>query len=394
LSYTALDQRQDDFELNYKARYLFIVPGHLDRLTGGSIYNKRLNDYLKEHGARVDVISLPDLPYFAGLILSLVISPLLALIIAGRRYDLIIEDGWVHPSLFLFNLFCRAAPGLKIAIIVHQLRWLEMPRHSASAIARRVERVALNASDLIITVSHFMRREIEGLVDNGPRIIIASPGSNRDRNTGPGENSAQDSSITRPALPSLERTPVRLLFVGNCARRKGLHHLIAALSILRDPLVKLDLVGDCAFDPAYTKELKREVARLGLRDEVTFHGQVSDERLSRFYARADVFVMPSSYEGFGIVYAEAMRAGLPVIASDTGPAAEIVSAGANALLVPPGNAHALANAIGTLAGDGELRTLYGRRSLELAHRLPTWDDTCGLILKSLSDLIRAQKSFE
>ena len=374
-------------------RVAFIVPGRFDRLTGGSVYDRRLSDYLGESGARVDVISLPDLPYFAGLISGLVISPLLALRIAGRGYDLIIEDGWAHPPLLLFNLLCRAASGLKIAIIVHQLRWLERRCRAASAVARSVERATLKASHLVITVSHFMRAEIEELIDDEPNIMIARPGSDRKRDLSPGESNPEESSTSRPTAPSLEAAPVRLLFVGNCARRKGLHHLMTALSILREPLVKLDVVGDYNFDPAYTKELEWEVARLGLRDRVIFHGQVSDERLSGFYAQADVFVMPSSYEGFGIVYAEAMRAGLPVIASDTGPASEIVSAGANALLVPPGDARALAEAISTLASDAELRAQYGRRSLELSHRLPTWDDTCGLILKSMSDLICGQKSF-
>jgi glycosyltransferase involved in cell wall biosynthesis len=358
------------------AHYLLIVPGPLNRITGGSIYDKRLHDYLKERGARVDVISLPDLPYFAALITGLVLSPLLLLRLAGRAYDLIIEDGWAHPSLVLFNLLCRFTSRHKIAIIVHQLRWLERRYRAAIAIARRVERSALKSSRLVFTVSHFMRREIENLTGDEPRVVIARPGCDGQRQT----------IVTGSVSECLERSTVRLLFVGNCARRKGLHHLIAALSTLRDPLLRLDVVGDCAFDPSYTKELQDEVARLGLRKVVAFRGRVSDEELSRFYRQADLFVMPSSYEGFGIVYAEAMRAGLPIIACHTGPAAEIVSAGENALLVPDGDILALADAIHTLAADAELRKLYGRRSVELACSLPTWEATCAQILEKLSSM--------
>jgi glycosyltransferase involved in cell wall biosynthesis len=231
-----------------------------------------------------------------------------------------------------------------------------------------------------------MRREIENLIGDEPPIIIASPGCDSQREISPRENHPRESSITGPTSEGLERGPVRLLFVGNCARRKGLHHLIRALSTLRDPLVTLDVVGDCAFDPSYTKELQDEIASLCLREAVTFHGRVSDEALRSFYARADLFVMPSSYEGFGIVYAEAMRAGLAIIACDTGPAAEIVSAGENALLVPHGDTSALADAIHALAGDAELRKLYGRRSIELARRLPTWDDTCKRVFEGISSL--------
>jgi glycosyltransferase involved in cell wall biosynthesis len=337
---------------------------------------------------------LPDLPYFAGLIAGLIISPLLALRLAARAYDLILEDGWAHPSLLIFNLLCRFRRGLKVVIIVHQLRWLERRYRATAATARLVEQSALKSSHLIFTVSNFMRRRIEDLIGNGPRIIIARPGSNQRREAGPREDSSREDLITDSAAAGLERGAVRLLFVGNCARRKGLHHLIGALSILGGPPVKLDVVGDCAFDPAYTEGLRREVARFGLQDAVKFHGRVSDETLSRFYAHADVFVMPSSYEGFGIVYAEAMRAGLPIIACASGPAAEIVSAGWNALLVQGHSAQALADAIRSLAADSELRKHFSRRSLELARRLPTWDDTCSLIVRTLADLIREQKPSE
>ena len=375
-------------------RVLLIVPGALARITGGSIYDKRLYDYLRARAVCVDVISLPDLPYFAGLIASLIISPLLMLKLAGRTYDLIIEDGWSHPPLFLFNLFCRVTPRYKIAIIVHQLRWLEIGYRVGAAIARRVEQSALKSSRLIFTVSKFMRREIENLIGDELPMIIASPGCDRQREIGPGESYSQESSVTGSTLRGPERGPVRLLFVGNCARRKGLHHLIRAFSILRDSLLTLDIVGDCAFDPAYTKELQDEVTRLLLGEAVTFHGRVSDEALKSFYAQADLFVMPSSYEGFGIVYAEAMRAGLSIIACDTGPAAEIVSAGENGLLVPHGDADKLADAIRTLAADEEMRRLYGRRSIELAHRLPTWDDTCSRVFESISNLICEKETFD
>jgi glycosyltransferase involved in cell wall biosynthesis len=372
-------------------RYLFIVPGALDRVTGGSIYDKRLYDYLKGRGARVDVISLPDLPYFAGLVSGLVIAPLLALKLARRDYDLIIEDGWAHPSLALFNLLCRVTSRHKLAVIVHQLRWLDGRCRAASIVARRVERSALKSCRLIITVSRFMSREIEDLIEHGIPIIISSPGCDHQRKTSLGGRGSQSTSIDGSDSRPPERPPVRLLFVGNCSRRKGLHTLIRALALVGDPLLKLDVVGDCLFDPAYTKQLRREVARLGLRGSVTFHGRASDESLSLFYAQADLFVMPSSYEGFGIVYAEAMRAGLPIIACDTGPAAEIVSAGENALLVPHGNIAALADAIRRLAADAELRELYGRRSVELSRRLPTWNQTCAKIFEHLSTVARARE---
>jgi glycosyltransferase involved in cell wall biosynthesis len=156
---------------------------------------------------------------------------------------------------------------------------------------------------------------------------------------------------------------------------------------LTDVRVALDVVGDCAFEPDYYRRLRRAVSEKGLDDVVSFHGRVSDDILKQFYCDAQIFVLPSSYEGFGIVYAEAMRAGLPVIASSHGPTREIVTENENALLSPPDDVRALAEMIRKLAIDPHMRERFGRRSRELSERLPTWQDTCETIYRSLLVLL-------
>lgn len=364
------------------ARYLFIIPGSINRLTGGSIYNKRLVEHLSGSGSRVDVVSLPDLPYFAGLFISPIIAAWLMLKLARKQYDRIIEDGWSHPALALFNLARVARNESKLVIIVHQVRCVERSA-IAAPLASIIERAALSSASLIITVSRFMRGEIASLLGdasklgNVSKIIIAPPGSDYSV-----ESRARIETSTASGS-HLEGAAARLLFVGNCMRRKGIHHLIRAIAIAGDSSIQLDVIGDCAFEPGYVKQLRREVARLGLERAVTFHGRVSDETLARFYERADIFVMPSLYEGFGIVYAEAMSAGLPIIATNTGPVPEIVRAGENALLVEPADPESLAGAIRVLAADAHMRKLFGRRSRELASRLITWRETCEKVRESL-----------
>ena len=387
----------------------FIVPGKITRLTGGSIYDKHLADYLSERGVRVDVVSVPDLSYFTGALISPVMALWLALRIAGRGYDLIIEDGWAHPSFLLFNIAFRLVSRSRFVIIAHQLRWIERKR--GTRIAARIERAALRSGHLIITVSRFMRGEIASLIGDVPRVVIARPGVRRGRGaekrrSGGAEEqrSHRDSetSILSPLHPFTPApphpyTPVRLLFVGNCVRRKGLHHLIHALSHADCEGLALDIVGDCDFDPRYFEELRREAARLGPGHAVKFHGRVSDEALQTFYARADIFVMPSLYEGFGIVYAEAMQSGLPIVALDAGPLPEIARAGENAVLVPPfpeeSLPRALARAICELATDGEMRARFSRRSLEIATELPAWKETCETVYQSLLSLIEPERDF-
>ncbi|HVF89823.1 MAG TPA: glycosyltransferase family 4 protein [Blastocatellia bacterium] len=363
---------------------LFIVPGDPERLTGGSIYNLRSLVYLRARGCRVDVLSVPDLSYFAALFLGVLLTPWLLARLARGKYGLVIQDSWAHPSLLAFNLACRAARGIRMVRIVHQLRWMERGNRISKAVASRVERASLASSDLIITVSDFMRRGTEALLGGGSKIdiIVAAPGCDRQNGT-----PAAPSPHARQGEGSGPDSPVRLLFVGNCTRRKGLHHLIDAMASLTDVRVALDVVGDCAFEPAYYRELRRAVADKGLQDMVSFHGRVSDELLKQFYCDAQIFVLPSSYEGFGIVCAEAMGAGLPVIASSHGPAREIVSENENALLAPPGDPRALAGLIRELATDPGMRARFGRRSRELSKTLPTWQSTTATVYRSLLALL-------
>jgi glycosyltransferase involved in cell wall biosynthesis len=364
---------QDRAGVRVGARCLLVVPGPIDRVTGGSIYDRRIADHLVERGMRVEVASVPDLPYFAGLMAGVAVSVWLMARLVVRRYDLLIEDGWSHPSLALFNLLCRRPR----VVIVHQLRRLETKNPAAKAVVSAIERASLKSARLIITVSRYMRGEIERLTGGDVNVVVASPGCDADGRPAAGARQPEGAAAGM----------FRLLFVGNCMRRKGLDHLIRALAMLEGLPVRLDVVGGCDFEPGYCEQLRREVYRLRLAGAVTFHGRVSSESLAEFYRRADLFVMPSLYEGFGIVYAEAMRAGLPIVATAVGPVPEIARDGENALLVPPADPHALAEAIRMLVSDAGLRARLARRSAELAADLPTWQGACEAVYQSLASVI-------
>ncbi|MEK7323803.1 MAG: glycosyltransferase, partial [Chloroflexota bacterium] len=134
--------------------------------------------------------------------------------------------------------------------------------------------------------------------------------------------------------------PLRLLFVGNVIPRKGLHALLSALAKLRacsndfsrwplttDPTGALRrvvttnqadewhlfIVGSLTLDAAYASATRRQIERDGLSANVTLRGSLSNAELAAEFARSHVLVVPSSYEGFGIVYLEGMAFGLPAI---------------------------------------------------------------------------------
>jgi glycosyltransferase involved in cell wall biosynthesis len=160
-----------------------------------------------------------------------------------------------------------------------------------------------------------------------------------------------------PATVPVPRAPVpgRILFLGRLVERKGAHNALEAMAHLaaRDPGVHLRLVGD---GPERSR-LEARAATLGLADRVTFVGAVPPSAVAEEYARASVFVMPAvtdwkgEQEGFGLVLVEAMRAGVPVVATASGGIGDVVRDGVTGRLVPPGDPRALADAVTGLLRD-------------------------------------------
>lgn len=355
-----------------KPSVLFVIPGDIERQTGGSLYNRKLIEGLRERGFRLEVVEVPDLPYLAGLVAGLLIAPWLLLRLARRTYDVVIVDGWTHHTTLLLVLTVRVMFGVPLVIVVHQVR-SQSTRPPAGWVAKHVEPLALGSSQLIIAVSRFVGAEVERLLGANDRVVVAPPGS---------------APILTVPRNQTRQIPLRLLFVGNCVPVKGLDHLIEALALIRDLPVVLDVAGAVDFEPPYYRKLVRQANASGVGERIVFHGAVTPERVERFYLEADIFVLPSLYEGFGIVLAEAMQSGLPIIATRTGAADEILLDGENALIVPVASSQALAEAIRRLAGDRSTRERFGRRSRELASSLPTWKQTSEIVSHRIEAMIR------
>jgi glycosyltransferase involved in cell wall biosynthesis len=161
----------------------------------------------------------------------------------------------------------------------------------------------------------------------------------------------------------------RWLCVGRVAPNKGIELALMALLVARahhDPTATLRVVGRPVV-PAYTRALLRFARELGVRDAVTFTGQLSDPDLVAAMAGSDALVMASGHEGFGVPVLEAMAMGLPVVANRAGALPEIVGDGG--LLVDATDPYALADAVARVATDTGLRAALAQTAMRRVEAL-------------------------
>ncbi len=176
-------------------------------------------------------------------------------------------------------------------------------------------------------------------------------------------------------------TPV-LLFVGPLLQRKGLSYLLHALPRLLEayPTLTLKLVGKGPEEA----NLRQLAEKLSLSRAVEFLGFVSDERLRDLYRQATLFVLPSLHEGFGIVLAEAMAAGVPIVSTTSSAIPEVV--GDAGTLVPPGDVNSLQDAMINLLEDEQQQQEFSQKARERVLRRFTWQASA----HKLSELYKAE----
>lgn len=178
-----------------------------------------------------------------------------------------------------------------------------------------------------------------------------------------------DQSEAKAAL-GLGPAPV-LLYVGRLSPIKGLETLLEALPRVPqrgEPIPALFVIGGDADEPenGHVLSLRERVAALGLEGEVRFLGPQPQEGLRLYYAAAEMTVMPSYYESFGMVALEAMACGNPVIASRVGGLTTTVQDGVTGYLVPEGDPLVLGDRISAILGDTDLRRRLGREAARWA----------------------------
>jgi glycosyltransferase involved in cell wall biosynthesis len=334
-----------------------VIYGSLDTLSGGYLYDRKAVDTLRGQGDEVTVVALPWRNYAAHLADNLSLP--LYHRLRTAPFDLLLQDELNHPSLFWLNRRLRRDAPYPIVSIVHHLRSSEPRARWMNRLYRAVERRYLQSVDGYVFNSQTTRGVVEALVGAEKPSVVAYP-------------AADHLDFTEPDRIENSDGPLRLTFVANLIPRKGLHTLLDALARLEPGSWRLTVIGSPEADPAYARAIRRQIERLGLSDGVTLTGALPSAEVAAHLAASDVLAVPSAYEGFGIVYLEAMGHGLPALACTTGAAHEIVTDGETGFLVAPGDAEGLADAIRLLAADRLRLAVMGRAARRRFEAFPTW----------------------
>jgi glycosyltransferase involved in cell wall biosynthesis len=344
-----------------------IIYGSLDTISGGYLYDRKLVQSLRRRGDQVEIISLPSRNYAAHLTDNFHFR-------LPRGFDIIIEDELNHPSLLIANKQKHSCP---VVSLVHNLHSLEPRLAWQNNLYRVIERSYLNSVDGFIFNSNTTHNAVQTLVGDQKPFIIANPPTDRF-----GSRLNENQIRTRANEP----IPLRLLFLGNVIPLKGLHVLLRAISDKR-LAIRLDVVGSLTVDPNYAHQMQEQVINYELSSKVFFHGILDNGPLIERFEYAQVMVIPSLYEGFGIAYLEGMGFGLPAIATTSGAASEFITNCENGYLIPPQNSSVLAERLATLANDRELLTRMSINALHRYQQQPTWEQTVDRIQDFLLQMI-------
>jgi glycosyltransferase involved in cell wall biosynthesis len=345
-------------------RLAFAIPGDIDRPTGGYGYDRRLIAGLRAIGWTVEHLALPgDWPWPTEAARAATFAGLEALP-AGVP---VMIDGLAFGAMEReAKAIARVRP--LVALCHHPLA-LEagLPADRADALERS-ERAALAAAHAVVVTSPATGETLVARFGVPPdRLTVAVPGTDR-----------------APFARGSGGPETRLLAVGTLIPRKGHLDLVEALARISALPWRLDLVGDATADPAHATLLAGRIEALGLTSRITLIGPLDRPSLERFYDAADLFVLASHYEGYGMAYAEAMAHGLAVVGTTGGAIPGTVGAAGD--LVPPGDVAALAAVLARLISDPEHRAGRAAASRRAAAALPDWQATARTVAAALEAL--------
>lgn len=350
------------------AELYFAIPGDINTLTGGYAYDRRLITELHSLGHKIKHLQLssqfplPDSDALADAAAQFAGLPDHALVIAdGLAYGVMETIAEQHAARLNIVALCHHPLMLEAGLTTAQVQQLFLS-----------EQRALNAAKAVIVTSRMTGRILaEQFTIPAEKITVALPG-------------------TDPQTFALcVGNPPVLLTLATLTRRKAHDLLIDALANIKHLEWTARFVGGTDFDPAWTTQMKNKVACYGLEERILFIGKVADS--ANEYRTADLFVLPSLFEGYGMAFAEALGFGLPVVAARAGAVPGVVPDTAG-ILVAPHDSIALADALQQLLTDVSLRRTLQTGAQAAARKLPSWRDTAFAVAQLINQIENSSKT--
>ncbi len=335
-------------------RISFVMLGLKDHSTGGYYFNLKMSKALSSAGHDVDVIHFSTIPEKlqgsrirgSFYVLNRVLKYKPDLLVVSKSYSFMAPLRIILPFL-----------RCPVLYLVHHLEWHDRTG-GTSSIRKMIVRWFLSSGRKVWVNSRSTAADVTSLGIPENRLRVIPPGFDR-------------FSVETDTL--IRNLSVNILSVGTLCSRKDQLTLVRACALLKDRDFHLFILGDDTVDRDYIAEVRQEADSLGAR--VTFMGHLSTAELYGMYNQSHILANLSHWEGYGIAVAEAMWAGLPVIAVDAGAVPELVTHGDNGFLIAPGDVKSCTEYLKLLIDNGTLREEMSKRARERALELFSWDDT-------------------
>ena len=334
------------------AATVFAIPGDINTLTGGYRYDARLMAALRAAGREVRHLPLREgFPAPDGAALTHARAALQGV----GPGEVLLVDGLAYGALDTEILTGVDAP---MVVLVHHPLALEagLSEGRARVLFERERSNLVLAARIVVPSRHVAELLTRDYGVDPVRLSVAPPGFERP-----------------PAPRPAPQTPPLILSVGILAARKGHDVLLDALGALTDLDWQAEIVGLEA-EPDTAAALYRRRDALGLAGRVRFAGSIDEDALAERYARASVFALATRFEGYGMVFSEAVLHGLPIVSCRVGAVPDTVPAGAGRLVAPE-DAQAFAAALRAFLSDARAHHAAAQAAGAAAAALPGWAET-------------------
>lgn len=354
--------------MNNKGRQIhFFIPYYPNFTTGGNMYHTFVYDILRNRGEKVFVFG-NEVRF--GLIeksktMKIIYGLKNAFRIPPKSIIFLTNTAFLHFLLPLLTV--SLLKRQRYIILIHHLLCEEKPKFLVSFF----EMIFIKFIKNKLTVSESSKKNLikHGIIKNGIPIV------------NPGLEYTPDLSLKRSKMNAIPE----LFFVGNIEKRKSLETVIKALSRIKKVDFILNVAGNI-INVDYYNNILELIDKEKLNGKVNFLGKLSSDKLLKHYRKSDLLIFPSLWEGYGMVIAEAMANGLPVIASDIPTSKELINNGVNGFLFKKEDYEDLSQIITKLFNNPVLYSKISENSIIRALEFNTWEITATQIIDFIKNL--------